>query len=137
MINPYVKKVKPLENYCLMLWFENGEQKIFDLNPYLNKGVFNQLKNTALFASVRVVAGSVEWSNGIDLSYDTLYLEGMATNLVEERHADEEKVNLQKLGKASPSEIEVALAERETVQPEKELTPEIIAQFQQRLQTVS
>ena len=137
MINPYVKKVKPLENYCLMLWFENGEQKIFDLNPYLNKGVFNQLKNTALFASVRVVAVSVEWSNGIDLSYDTLYLEGMATNLVEERYADEEKVNLQKIGKASPSEIEVALAERETVQPEKELTPEIIAQFQQRLQTVS
>jgi hypothetical protein len=44
---------------------------------------------------------------------------------------------LQKLGKASPSEIEVSLAERETVQPEKELTPEIIAQFQQRLQTVS
>ncbi len=42
---------------------------------------------------------------------------------------------LQKLGKASPSEIEVALAERETVQPEKELTPEIIAQFQQRLQS--
>ena len=42
---------------------------------------------------------------------------------------------LQKLGKVSPSEIEVALAERETVQPEKELTPEIIAQFQQRLQS--
>ncbi|MEI6331115.1 MAG: YlcI/YnfO family protein [Pseudanabaena sp. ELA645] len=42
---------------------------------------------------------------------------------------------LQKLGKASLSEIEVALAERETVQLEKELTPEIIAQFQQRLQS--
>jgi hypothetical protein len=42
---------------------------------------------------------------------------------------------LQKLGKASSSEIEVALAERETVQQEKELTPEIIAQFQQRLQS--
>ena len=84
MINPYVKKVKPLKNYCLMLWFENGEQKIFDLKPYLNKGVFNQLKNTALFASVKVVAGSVEWVNEIDLSYDTLYLEGLAINLVEE-----------------------------------------------------
>jgi hypothetical protein len=84
MINPYVKKVKPLENYCLMLWFENGEQKIFDLKPYLNKGVFNQLKNTALFASVRVVAGSVEWANEIDLSYDTLYLEGVTTHLVAE-----------------------------------------------------
>jgi preprotein translocase subunit SecA len=40
---------------------------------------------------------------------------------------------LQKLGTASPPEI--ALAERETIQPEKELTPEIIAQFQQRLQS--
>jgi hypothetical protein len=68
MMNPYVKKVEPLENYCLMLWFTNGAQKIFDLKPYLNKGVFSQLKNTALFTSVRVVAGSVEWSNGIDLS---------------------------------------------------------------------
>lgn len=83
-MNPYVKKVKPLDNYCLMLWFENGEQKIFDLKPYLNKGIFNQLKNTALFVLVRVVAGSVEWANRIDLSYDTLYLEGLATNLVAE-----------------------------------------------------
>jgi hypothetical protein len=41
---------------------------------------------------------------------------------------------LQKLGKASPTEIEVALAERETVEPEKELTPEIISQFQQQLE---
>jgi hypothetical protein len=32
-------------------------------------------------------------------------------------------------------EIEIALSERETVQPEEELTPEIIAQFQQRLQS--
>jgi len=42
---------------------------------------------------------------------------------------------LQKLGKASPTEIEVVLAEQETVEPEKELTPEIIAQFQRRLQS--
>jgi hypothetical protein len=74
-MNPYVKQVKPLENYCLKLWFENEEQKIFDLKPYLNKGIFNQLKNVSLFTSAQVVAGSVEWSNGLDLSYDTLYLE--------------------------------------------------------------
>ena len=42
---------------------------------------------------------------------------------------------LQKLGKASSTEIEIALSERETIEPEKELTPEIIAQFQQRLQS--
>jgi hypothetical protein len=76
IMNPYIKKVEPLDNHCLMLWFENGEQKIFDLKPYLNKGIFSQLKSLSLFASVRVVAGSIEWSNGIDLSYDTLYLQG-------------------------------------------------------------
>lgn len=76
-MNPYVKKVKPLENYCLMLWFENQEQRIFDLKPYLEKGIFNQLKNLSLFSSARVISGSVEWPNGLDLSFDTLYLESL------------------------------------------------------------
>jgi hypothetical protein len=76
-MNPYIKQAKPLENYYLMLWFENEEQKIFDLKPYLNKGIFSQLRNVSLFTSARVVAGSVEWSNGLDLSYDTLYLESL------------------------------------------------------------
>ena len=48
-MNPYVKKVKTLDNYCLKLWFENEEQKIFDLKPYLNKGIFSKLKNVSLF----------------------------------------------------------------------------------------
>jgi hypothetical protein len=43
-MNPYIKKVQPLDNYCLMVWFENGEQKIFDVKPYLSKGIFSQLK---------------------------------------------------------------------------------------------
>jgi hypothetical protein len=38
------------------------------------------LKAPSLFASVRVIAGSIEWSNGLDLSYDTLYLGGLALN---------------------------------------------------------
>ena len=79
-MNPYIKKVQSLDNYCLMVWFENGEQKIFDVKPYLSKGVFSQLKDPSLFESVRVIAGSIEWSNGLDLSYDTLYLEGLALN---------------------------------------------------------
>ncbi|MBJ7899653.1 MAG: DUF2442 domain-containing protein [Cyanobacteria bacterium RI_101] len=75
-MNPYVKKVEPLDNYHLKLWFENGEKKIFDLTPYLNKDIFKQLQNISLFTSAQVIAGSVEWPNGLDLSYDTLYLEG-------------------------------------------------------------
>ena len=74
-MNPYVKSVQTQDNYCLLLTFENGEKRIFDLQPYLNKGVFARLKNVALFKTARVVSGSVEWHGEIDLSYDTLYLE--------------------------------------------------------------
>jgi hypothetical protein len=42
---------------------------------------------------------------------------------------------LQKLGTTSPTEIEIALSEREPVQPEKELNTEINTQFQQRFQS--
>jgi hypothetical protein len=78
-MNPYVKSVKPQEDYCLLLTFENGEKRVFDLRPYLEKPVFKQLKNIALFKTARVVSGSVEWQGDVDLSYDTLYLESKAT----------------------------------------------------------
>jgi hypothetical protein len=74
-MNPYVKDVRPLEDYCLELVFENSDRRIFDLKPYLRYGVFIRLQDHALFQAVRVVAGSVEWPGGLDLSYDTLYLE--------------------------------------------------------------
>jgi hypothetical protein len=74
-MNPYVKQVHPLDDYRLLLVFENGEQRIFDVKPYLQRGVFTRLQNLAAFRSVRVVAGSVEWLGELDLSYDTLYLE--------------------------------------------------------------
>jgi hypothetical protein len=48
---------------------------VFDVTPYLSRGVFQELQNPASFAAVRVVAGSVEWPGAIDLSYDTLYLD--------------------------------------------------------------
>lgn len=74
-MNPYVKSVKPQEDYCLLLIFENGEKRVFDLKPYFEKPVFKRLKNIALFKTARVVSGSVEWQGNVDLSYDTFYLE--------------------------------------------------------------
>jgi hypothetical protein len=75
-MNPYVKEVRPLDEYRLEVTFENGERRIFDVKPYLYRGIFVRLQNRALFQAARVVAGSVEWPGGLDLSYDTLYLEG-------------------------------------------------------------
>lgn len=78
-MNPYVTSVTPLPDYRLLIGFENGEARIFDLTPYLERGVFQRLKNPSVFKQARVVAGSVEWPGEIDLSYDTLYLESQTT----------------------------------------------------------
>ena len=68
-----VKDVKALENYTLLLKFENDEEKIFDVKPYLNIGKFQELKDENLFKSVRVNFDSIEWANKLDLDPEFLY----------------------------------------------------------------
>ena len=75
-MNPHVKYIKALEDYELEAVFDNGESRRFDVKPYLDRGIFVRLRDQDAFRAVRVVAGSVEWANGLDLSYDTLYVEG-------------------------------------------------------------
>ena len=68
-----VKDVKPLDNYCLLLKFENEEEKLFDVKPYLDIGKFQELKNIKLFKSVKVCFDSIEWDNQLDLDPELLY----------------------------------------------------------------
>ncbi|VUZ25685.1 Uncharacterised protein [Acetobacterium wieringae] len=35
-----VINVEPLNDYKLLLTFDNGEKRIFDVSPYLDKGIF-------------------------------------------------------------------------------------------------
>jgi hypothetical protein len=77
---PRVKEVTVTTDYQLLIVFTNNEQKVFDVKPYLNIGVFKELKNTSIFNSVRVVDGTVQWSNDLDFCPDTLYLESSTVN---------------------------------------------------------
>ncbi|MDR1097121.1 MAG: DUF2442 domain-containing protein [Tannerella sp.] len=76
-MNPKVINVQPELNYMLSLWFANGEHRSFDMKPYLDCEVFQALKDPEVFNSAIPFLGSVTWSNDSDLSYDTLYLEGI------------------------------------------------------------
>lgn len=58
----------------MRLTFANGEVRLFDMKPYLDTGVFRELRDLGLFNSVRPFIGSIEWKNGQDLCPDTLYL---------------------------------------------------------------
>ena len=73
-MNPRVINVKPEKNFSLLLTFSNGEVKRFDVNPYLGIGIFRELKDLCVFNSVKPFLGSIQWSNGLDLCPDTLYL---------------------------------------------------------------
>ena len=73
-MNPQVTRATPQADHRLLLEFDNGETRVFDLTPWLDKGVFRALRDSPEFAQARVVDGSVEWPGEIDLSYDTLYL---------------------------------------------------------------
>lgn len=44
-----VTNVIPLDNYLLQLKFKNGEEKIFDMQPYLETGMFKMLKDEKKF----------------------------------------------------------------------------------------
>lgn len=65
--------VKPLENYQLLLTFANGEKRKFDMKPYLDIGIFKELKNTMLFKTVRINFDTIEWANEADLDPELLY----------------------------------------------------------------
>ena len=72
---PRVKDVKPTDDYKIILTFTNGETKIFDVTPYLDKGFFKQLKDKNYFKSVKPFMDSVQWQNGQDFCPDMLYLD--------------------------------------------------------------
>ena len=78
-MNPRVKDVKASTDYTLLLTFDNGEVKVFDMKPYLDKGVFRELRDPGLFKSVKPFLGSIQWQNELDLCPDTLYEESIIT----------------------------------------------------------
>ena len=75
-----VKTVKPLADHRLLLTFEDGEQRVLDVSPWLNKGVFRALHDETLFRTVRVSFDSIEWANGADLCPEVLYEESVSRN---------------------------------------------------------
>lgn len=70
--------VKPLNNYMLQIEFDSEEVRLFDVKPYLNFGIFTQLKNEAYFQDVRTCLDSISWKNGQDFSPETLYIKSIA-----------------------------------------------------------
>ena len=73
---PSAIKVQALDSYQLLITFENGETRVFDVKPLLTgmEGKwFGALLDESYFRQVFIGGGSVEWPDEQDICPDCLY----------------------------------------------------------------
>lgn len=78
-----VKKVEALDNFIILITFENGINKYYDVKNLFSKfPIFKDLMSiNGLFNLVKVDAGGygISWNNNIDLSCNELWNNGTIT----------------------------------------------------------
>lgn len=68
-----VKDVTPNKDYTLLLTFANGEKRVYNARPLLNKSIFSQLNNVSFFLTAKAECGTVVWNDDVDISPEHLY----------------------------------------------------------------
>ena len=73
MLQPKVISVLPLDNYKLLIEYETGERKKFDVKPYIRGNWYGELKDKTNFNTVHPRGSTVEWLDGQDIAPHELY----------------------------------------------------------------
>jgi len=68
-----VKNVTATDQHQLVIEFEGGEVRSFDVTPLLGIGRFRELASQSVFRTARVAFDTVQWENGLDLDPEYLY----------------------------------------------------------------
>ena len=68
-----VTRVSVQTHFTLLLEFENGEQRSFNMAPYIDQKPWAKLKSGNLFQGAFVESGTVAWPGNIDIDPETLY----------------------------------------------------------------
>jgi len=62
-----VVSVHPNDDFSLVVVFEDGVKGVLDMTPYLDFGVFKQIRDLDQFKRVRIAFDTVEWECDVDL----------------------------------------------------------------------
>lgn len=65
--------VKANPGFILLLEFENGEHRCFDMAAYIDQKPWVRLKSGNVFQGAFVENGTVAWPGNIDIDPETLY----------------------------------------------------------------
>lgn len=71
-----VLSVEVLDDFKLLLTFDNGEIKVYDMKPHLH-GIFEILKDPNMFALAHVDYDTVCWTDQLDIDPEILYEDGI------------------------------------------------------------
>lgn len=74
MLRPTAVKATALDDYKLNIVFDNNEQRILDVKPYIKGAWYGELKDKDYFNKVSVDGFTVIWPDGQDLCPDEVYL---------------------------------------------------------------
>lgn len=75
-----IVEVKPKDNFILIVKFENGVERQYDIKILMNKfEVFKELNNEILFKNVKIDVGGygISWNENIDLSSEEIWNNGI------------------------------------------------------------
>lgn len=64
-----------LDSARLYVEIKNGRRAIFEMKPYLERGVFRELKDERYFRRVGILYGAVTWPHEQDIAPETLLVE--------------------------------------------------------------
>ncbi len=73
-----INTVSANDDWTIDVAFDDGVKRRFDVKPLLDCEAFEPLRNLGTFKSICNRGYYVEWINEIDLSADTLYLDGVS-----------------------------------------------------------
>lgn len=65
--------VTPMEDYKLLIEYDDLEKRIFDVKPYISGSWYGKLSDTEFFRTVHVSGKTVEWADGQDIAPHELY----------------------------------------------------------------
>jgi len=78
---PRLVSATALDDYILLLEYDNGESRSYDFKPNLSHPFYRQLENMKLFKTVYVTDGEIGWVSGQDFCPHTLYLRSSSEEL--------------------------------------------------------
>ena len=68
-----VREVVPREDYTLLLTFADGDKRLYNALPLLNKAIFADLKSLPFLLTARVSGDTVIWNDDVDIAPEHLY----------------------------------------------------------------